>query len=691
MLAIDSLFSGSFLGQLRNIALMKTTSRDAGSSPRRITTEPTPQNSRPAPTSPPGPIHRSQPKPASPRRGPRPGTRITRPDPGSLYDIMHDNAGTSLYAMPMCWTNRHSELLGVQFDRQATIEKPVPNLDGRWLEPSHMARVLTAELQVLVRADPSPTGTKVFCKNRAIKHVMSTLFPHTLSKPKTSAELDLFFGMKAFRKAVRLPCVWKSAASRDASFDSMATLDPYTLGRSDTEYAPNLPILAYVNRSQLAAIRKNLFRIASGPNGTPNEPVARLQALRSKLLIPANIDHDPYIVATLLAMAQAHFYRIPAYSGRMTPSSSANDSQSQKSHGVRLRMPQFRDIKVQLITHDEGQESDPHFIVYTAVVTAAFLERFMTPHKTPSVNDSEVGLGMKITYTPVKVWPILGLKERLAKALGPEISGVSPFDNPDFIDLHGPLVEPAPEQLPVFTHIISQRKLKRRRDKERQPLEEMLNSSFEEEPPSSDDRPVLSPSAKRRRTARSVGTLEQWLEYLDNGIDAHFRRAVDMTKHDSRQALTGSIIWFGIRECENSMETEERQHREQSTVYLYAQDGINFPHRELNPGRQGSFKSLDDESGAGENLLGETASKKVDELEEEGARWCWYWRAGSKEDVWKRSGIWTCRPGTKVVWQGSCPNRRCLKSKTLITKGFPDWALGSFKGVKGLISENGSG
>ncbi|KAK4194349.1 hypothetical protein QBC40DRAFT_136038, partial [Triangularia verruculosa] len=251
-----------------------------------------------------------------------------------------------------------------------------------------------------------------------------------------------------------------------------------------------------------AGIRKNLFRIAPGPNGTPNEPVARLQALRSKLLIPTNVDHDPYIVATLLAMAQAHFYRIPAYSGRMTP----NGSQGQK--GVRLRMPQFRDIKVQLITHDEGQKSDPHFIVYTAVVTAAFLERFMTPHKTPCSRsvDSEAGLGMKIAYTPVKVWPILGLKERLAKALGPEISGVLPFDNPDFIDLHGPLVEPAPEQLPVFAHLISQRKLKRRR--ERQPIEEMLNSSFEEEPPSSDDRPVLSSSAKRRRTARSVGTLE---------------------------------------------------------------------------------------------------------------------------------------------------------------------------------------
>jgi len=37
----------------------------------------------------------------------------------------------------------------------------------------------------------------------------------------------------------------------------------------------------------------------------------------------------------------------------------------------------------------------------------------------------------------------------------------------------------------------------------------VLNSSVEDEPPSgADDRPVLSPAAKRRRTARAISTLE---------------------------------------------------------------------------------------------------------------------------------------------------------------------------------------
>ncbi|KAK4184002.1 hypothetical protein QBC35DRAFT_76761 [Podospora australis] len=532
MLAIDSLFTRSFLGQLRSIGLMTTTpSRDEGSPPHRIEPTATPEQSQSKinTTSSPkssitkqksqkSPKHRSNnskcrsPRAAGPRL--RKGARITRPEPGSLYDIMHDNAGTSLYQMPICWSDRHAELLGVRFDRQPTIDKPIPiltGLGGKSLEPSHMARVLTQELSSLIQIDPSIT--RAFCKNRAIKHVMSTLFPNTLSKPKTSAELDLFFGLKAFRKAVRIPCVWKSAAARDASFDSMATTDASR--PVELEYEADLPILAYINRSQLASIRRNLFRIAPGPGGRPNEVVARLQALRSKMLMPSNVDHDSYIVAILLAMAQAHFYRIPPpsrteYSQRSTPGS---------SQGIRLNTPHFRDVKVQLITHDEGNPNDPHFFIYTATVTAAFLERFMYPHKAPVPPlYSDVGIGMKISYTPVKMWPILGLRERLAKALGPEISGISPFDDPEFIDLEGPLVEPEPERLPTLYTIPSPvNKLKRRRDtmKEREPLGEVLNSSFEEEsttstPTSSDDRPVLSPNAaKRRRTAsRSAGTLE---------------------------------------------------------------------------------------------------------------------------------------------------------------------------------------
>ncbi|KAK4223484.1 hypothetical protein QBC38DRAFT_46902 [Podospora fimiseda] len=504
MLAIDSLFNSSFFNQLRNIAAM-TTPRDPGVSPEQ--TNPTITERRSHSDS----LNETETKSenkkmTSSQNGSRPGSRITAPEPGSLYDIMHDHAGTVLYTIPICWTDLHTQLLGAEFEARPAILTPVPDIsEQKIIEPSRTARTLTGELQALVRPAPSPA--QGFCKNRAIKHVMSTLFPNTLSKPKTGAELDLYFGPKVFKKMIRIPCVWKSVASRDASFDSMATLDPNSHGKStvETDYAPNLPILAYVNRAQIAAIRKNLFHIKPGPNGTFNEVVARLQALRSKQLVPANDDQDPYIVAVLIAMAQAHFYR-PA------KSNSSPESSQQSSKTIRMHPPQFRDIKIQLITHDEGNMIEPHFLIYTATVTATFLERFMHPHKTPKNVDPHVGLGMKISYTTVDFWPILGLKERLAKALGPEISGASPFDDPEYIDLWGPLVEPDPNCLPAIYAHIRRQDLKRRRKEEktkkREPLAEMLNSSFEEEEPTSSDEAVLSPKPKRRRTARPIGRLE---------------------------------------------------------------------------------------------------------------------------------------------------------------------------------------
>lgn len=442
-------------------------------------------------------LNHNAPKKAQPARRRIP--RITRPDPGSLYDIMHDHAGTSLFILPICWTDTHAKLLGASFSALPAVVTPVPEVvPGRWLEPSNMARSLTSELHVLVKSDTQ--ATRVFCKNRAMKFVLASLFPNTLSRPKTGADLDLYFGTRIFRKAVRIPCMWKTPNCADASFDSAPTLpassfDPVLNRHREplAEYAPNRPMLAYINRSQLAAIRQNLFRVVHGPDGAPNDAVLRLQRLRSKMLIPADIEHDPYIVSILLAMAQAHFYRKPS-------SKSSSQSSSSSRSSVRMRLPEFRDVKVQIITHDEGNDSNPNFVVYTAVVTPAFLKRFLRPEKAPTSEDGTLAdSGLKITYTPVTFWPILGLKERLSKALGREIAGDPLFADPEYIGLWDPLLDQSKPTFPSVTTI------KRRR----KPLLEVLNSSFEEEiPSSSDDQPVLSPAAKRRRTARTVNPLE---------------------------------------------------------------------------------------------------------------------------------------------------------------------------------------
>ncbi|KAJ9134823.1 hypothetical protein NKR19_g8514 [Coniochaeta hoffmannii] len=106
--------------------------------------------------------------------------------------------------------------------------------------------------------------------------------------------------------------------------------------------------------------------------------------------------HDAYYIGILLAMAHSCFYQ-------------DQDSTSP---------PEFVDVKVQLITHTE---EGPDFVVYTAIVTPKFLERFADPTKAPGNrtrhdNESESGLG--ISYAHVNFWPICDLKDRLAKVLG---------------------------------------------------------------------------------------------------------------------------------------------------------------------------------------------------------------------------------------------------------------------------------
>jgi hypothetical protein len=480
--------------------------------------------------------------PETPPAHSRPRRRkIAQREPGSLYDIMREHAGTSLYVLPICWTDLHTKLLGVRFVQLNPVLAPVPgpklcNWDsGR---PSQVATALGRELTTLLAAEKY---TRWYHKSRAIKNVLSTLFPTTLSRPRSNAELDLYFGGRVFRKTIRLPVLWKHPDCAGASFDSAATRPATSFGRipanswnsantltssqpsqpsQASQPSANQPMLAYINRRQLKQVRQHLFRVCSGPSGGDvlNTPVLSLQQLRSKQLIPADADRDAHYVAILLAMAQAHFYNESPSSKPSSQSSCARSSPGGTS--IDMVPPNFRDVKVQLITHDE----EANFIVYTAVVTATFLERFARPAKAParpgpgassssdgSSEAASLDTGMEISFASVPIWPILGLKERLGKALGRDIASESIFqDNGDLISDSLETWD-SPEERKDRQRMAR----KRRRAAERETLAEMVNSSgcFESEADEDQrnseslDLPVLSPDAKRRYT-RSVGPLE---------------------------------------------------------------------------------------------------------------------------------------------------------------------------------------
>jgi hypothetical protein len=359
-----------------------------------------------------------------------------RPTENSLYDIMHEHAGTSLFVRPIFWTDQHLDLLNIRFEQLPPCDTPVPFGMVDWppsqghLRPSPAIRTLSDSLSELL----APLSWQSVQNSIPVKAVMSQLWPDAFQSSRMLPELDLHFGAKTYRAAVRAPLMW--------DFPVLGTpRSPYTShGTATKPYPTSLPMICYIGKRQLASVRRNLFRISPGPKGIINHPVARLQKLRSKMLWPTNRDEDPHLAGIFLAMAQRHFLE----------------------SGETSTKPRFQDVKLRILMDDPDKSA---FVVYTATVTRKFLERFHDPFSTPDGSSVRLGElpGMKIEYTDVPFWPILGLRERLGKALGQDIVGS--FD-PD-------VIETWVDEEPMEMNKPNKRK--------RGALSEVVNASFEED------------------------------------------------------------------------------------------------------------------------------------------------------------------------------------------------------------------
>lgn len=406
---------------------------------------------------------------------PQPRRRQMRcPARDSLYELMYRHAGISLFVRPICWTDLHTELLGVRFQELPRCDAPVPeNIPGSppsrgHMRPSKTITTISDALSDLL----SPSSLHPVLSSTAVKTVLQTLWPDALGKSKLLPELHIYFGGRVYPDIVRAQMLWDfpsdTSKSSYSSFKSVSTrpADSFNTPTSSTssQNVANLPMLCYLGKNQLAAIRKNLFRVVSAPGNAANEPVQRLQHLRAKMLLPADPDHDAHYIGIFLAMAQRHFY---------TPPKPAARRNSQRSPIRDQSSPVFHDVKVRVLTQDNDTAE---FIVYTGYVTAGFLERFHDPCKAPICEENGRLPGIKIEYTRVPVWPILGLRERLGKALGHDMVGE--FDEEQIETWNE---EEAEAENAEKANSMSKRK--------REPLAEVLNGSFEEE---SEDEPVLS-------------------------------------------------------------------------------------------------------------------------------------------------------------------------------------------------------
>ncbi|KAG6001648.1 hypothetical protein E4U43_001272 [Claviceps pusilla] len=348
----------------------------------------------------------------------------------SLKDIMRQHAGTSLFVPPMYWKDIHSKLLGVRFVELPPCTTPSPaSIPGS--APSHGHLRPSRAIESLCQALTALLSPHEWDRDRnpdAVLHVLERLWPCAVASQGRAMQ-HIFYGDRVYRDVVSPQRLWNypqdGTQSAESSFGSASTCEeadsdltpsPEPPGSPGPHNPAGLPMICYIAKDELAFRRKNLFRRALGRRGPLNSPVRRLLQRRIKALEPANPNHDPVFVAIFLGMAQRHFYQ---YS---SPYSLGQCTEWWFWPRAPPKRPPFEDICLRILTHDS---ETAEFIVYTGHVTASFLDRFYYPSRAPP-EEEQASSGMKIEYTRVPIWPILGLRERLGKALGEEIVG--PFD-----------------------------------------------------------------------------------------------------------------------------------------------------------------------------------------------------------------------------------------------------------------------
>ncbi|KAF4458458.1 hypothetical protein FALBO_14807 [Fusarium albosuccineum] len=329
---------------------------------------------------------------------------------GSLCDVLRKHAGISLFVRPLKWTDLHSRLLKVGWEKLADCNQPAPNLPpGSAPSPGHTHSSptilrLTKALTTTLRPDSHSLGVQM-----ATKIVLGILWPKVFSKPQFSPRFHLSFGGRVYKNAVKAQILWKFASGEtETSRSSLKTPSSRPTETCDTPAKSTtvpgragLPMLCYIEENWISTERCKRFTIPRNQS----KPILERRRLKLKKLVPSDANQDAYLVGVFLGMAQQHFY----------PSSSSSDEPEQHEDPL----PEFQDVKLRILTHDTQAGV---FILYTTKVTRAFLEKFYFPSKAPPSNDNSA-FELKIEYTRVPVWPILGLRERFGKALGQGVVG----------------------------------------------------------------------------------------------------------------------------------------------------------------------------------------------------------------------------------------------------------------------------
>ncbi|GJC90468.1 hypothetical protein ColLi_13306 [Colletotrichum liriopes] len=327
--------------------------------------------------------------------------RVYYPDEGSLYDVIAKNARLRLFVKPIKWTDFHLNCLG---DTSPGCH-----------------RVPTKPALDLINALTHMLGEqKETQRTYWIRTAMFYLYPNRLSCIDNTG-FHHYFGHRAYLNTCRVEVVWETKPSRSSCLTSGEPKPTWSPGafnvptgaKTGKVIESSQHILAYVDTRVVDATRRSTYKIRRD-----SAPVKGLNKVYYKTFTPLNACHDPFLAGVFLALAQRLFYGEPMPPAAKLPNSVV------VSPRVKAEL---HDVAVHILTVDDKDSYSPYFLVYKGVVTEALLRKFDHPAENPQPEGEADG--MRIEYTRVRIWPVLGLRERLGKALGTDIIGNFNKDN----------------------------------------------------------------------------------------------------------------------------------------------------------------------------------------------------------------------------------------------------------------------
>lgn len=355
-----------------------------------------------------------------------------RPEPGSLYADLQRTPRERTLCEPFYWTQRHADMLGYTFHKKRNTDKPSPKpISMEHIQDAHPntcapgdAKRLFLNLKAMLR--PTRKGPYNRAQSRkAFGMVLADLWPHVFSSPMHD-NVDVIMDGMVFPRVVQNQIMFPLTGPGNKQPKKLSS------GEKNTDKPSGCTIRrspwAHVWRPKHAvcATSQDEFRMLRRMVPSRFAKLAWTQTAKAEDAV-----RDPLIVCVFLGMAQRHFYASPIiqYSNRRSLCPYRPFDHSSIN-------PPFGDVKLRIVSYETAKpgsyETGAAFItVYTATVKRGFLERFHDPFAACLTNEGRQE-GLHIEYTHVSVWPVLGLRERMGRALGEDLVG--PFDTGSFKD-----------------------------------------------------------------------------------------------------------------------------------------------------------------------------------------------------------------------------------------------------------------